>query len=74
MASKNLLSRDILVELVKAAGQELIDKAETMLSEDDYRTDMDIWIRFRNDEPPKIECSSTAISRNSYQVLANHFS
>ena len=38
--------RNMLVEMVKASGQEVIDRAEELVGSGDLLTDFDIWLRF----------------------------
>ena len=69
--------RNKLVELVKASGQEVIDRAEELVGEGELITDFDIWLRFPLGETsivtsiPTIEVSKSYVSRNSFNVLAN---
>ena len=49
--------RKQLVELVKASGQEVIDRAEDLVGEGDALSEFDIWIRFPSDSIPTIEVS-----------------
>lgn len=69
--------RKKLVELVKASGQEVIDRAEELVGDGDLITDFDIWLRFPIGETsivtsiPTIEVSKSYVSRNSFNVLAN---
>lgn len=68
--------RKKLVELVKASGQEVIDRAEELVGDGDLITDFDIWLRFPIGETsivtaiPTIEVSKSYASRNSINVLA----
>lgn len=67
--------RKKLVELVKASGQEVIDRAEELVGDGDLLTDFDIWLRFPLGETsiltsiPTIEVSKSYVSRNSFNVL-----
>ena len=69
--------RNKLVELVKASGQEVIERAEELVGDGDLITDFDIWLRFPIGETsivtaiPTIEVSKSYASRNSFNVLAN---
>lgn len=68
--------RKKLVELVKASGQEVIDRAEDLVGDGDALSDFDIWIRFPLVETsivnsiPTIEVTKSYLSKNSIQVLA----
>ena len=61
--------RKKLVELVKASGQEVIDRAEELVGDGDLITDFDIWLRFPIGETsiitsiPTIEVSKSYASR-----------
>lgn len=63
--------RKQLVELVKASGQEVIDRAEDLVGEGDALSDFDIWLRFPPDSIPTIEVSKSYCSKNAITVLAN---
>ena len=65
--------RKQLVELVKASGQEVIDRAEDLVGEGDALSGFDIWLRFPipPDSIPTIEVSKSYCSKNAITVLAN---
>lgn len=63
--------RKQLVELVKASGQEVIDRAEDLVGEGDALSEFDIWLRFPSDSIPTIEVSKSYCSKNAITVLAN---
>ena len=69
--------RKKLVEIVKASGQEVIDRAEELVGDGDLITDFDIWLRFPIGETSivtaisTIEVSKSYVSKNSFNVLAN---
>ena len=65
--------RKQLVELVKASGQEVIDRAEDLVGEGDTLSGFDIWLRFPIplDSIPTIEVSKSYCSKNAITVLAN---
>lgn len=63
--------RKQLVELVKASGQEVIDRAEDLVGEGDALLEFDIWLRFSSDSIPTIEVSKSYCSKNTITVLAN---
>lgn len=70
--SKNF--RNNLVEMVKAAGQEVIDRAEDLVGNGDLMTDFDIWLRFPLDGRmmtgcPTIEVTRSHVSKKSCDVL-----
>ena len=41
--------RELLVKMVKASGQELIDRAEDLVGNGDCISDFNIWVRFPTD-------------------------
>lgn len=62
--------RSKFVQLVKAAGQEVIDRAEDLIGEDfNFLEDFDIWLRFPDDEAPQIEVTRSHTVRRSFDVL-----
>ncbi len=63
-------SKETLVELVKATGQEVIDRAEDFVGNGDMIADFDIWIRFSENYAPTIEITRRHTSKNVYNVLA----
>lgn len=67
----NKLYRDELVARIKDAGQELIDRAEQMVSENtDLISSFSIYLRLdAEDHIPSIEWSTEVINKNSYNRL-----
>jgi hypothetical protein len=67
----NKLYRDELVARIKDAGQELIDRAEQMVSENtDLISSFSIYLRLdTEDHIPSIEWSIEVINKNSYNRL-----
>ena len=63
--------RKQLVELVKASGQEVIDRAEDLVGEGDALSGFDIWLRFPSDSISTIEVTKPYCSKNAITVLAN---
>jgi len=62
--------REHLIDLIKATGQEVIDRAEDLVGSGDMLTDIDIWLRFPQDGGcPTIEVTREHISRNSLSVM-----
>lgn len=66
--------RKKLVEIVKASGQEVIDRAEDLVGKGDLLSDFDIWLRFPIDGPmytscPTIEVTKSYCSKNAIDVL-----
>ncbi len=69
--NNNKLYRDELVARIKDAGQELIDRAEQMVSENtDLISGFSIYLRLdTEDRIPSIEWSIEVINKNSYNRL-----
>ena len=71
--------RKILVEMVKASGQEVIDRAEDLVGNGDTISDFDIWIRFSLnngfiDGCPTIEITTRShLFTNTFRVLYNTY-
>ena len=64
------MTREKLLNLVKAAGQEVIDRAEDLVGEDiNFLTDLDIWLRFPEKSIPEIEVTRSHSVRRAYDVL-----
>lgn len=56
--------RDALVQQIKDAGQELINRAETMVHpENNLITDFSIMIRFKQDEFPTIDYTTSVVNK-----------
>jgi hypothetical protein len=60
--------RELLIEMVKAAGQEVINRAEDIVGNGELMTDFDIWLRFPRGEIPTIDCTRSYISKQSFDV------
>jgi hypothetical protein len=67
----NKLYRDELVARIKDAGQELIDRAEQMVSENtDLISSFSIYLKIDIENSiPSIEWSTEVINKNSYNRL-----
>ena len=63
--------REKLIAMVKASGQELIDRAEDLVGQGTEITDFDIWLRFPQEpyEVPKIEVRREHIATRAVDVL-----
>ena len=56
--------RDALVQQIRDAGQELINRAETMVHpENDLITNFSIMIRFTQDEFPTIDYTTSVVNK-----------
>lgn len=64
-----MTDREKLIELVKASGQEVIDRAEDLVGDGDMITDFDIWLRFKDGDVPTIELTRDHACRNGINVL-----
>ena len=60
---------EILIEQVKALGQDIIDRAEDLVGSGDLITDFDIWLRFPKDGFPTIEITRSHASRRYLDIL-----
>lgn len=57
--------RKQLVEMVKAAGQDVIDRAEDLVGNGDLLCGFDIWLRFpQGGDLPTIEVTKSYIPKN----------
>ena len=58
-----------MVELVKAAGREVILRAEDLVGDTDGMWDMDIWLQFPEDDLPRIDVSRSLASKECFDVM-----
>lgn len=58
-----------LVRLVKASGQEVIDRASDLVGDGDLMTHFEIVLTFDWEAIPEIEVRKSYISKKSYDVL-----
>lgn len=63
------MDRENLIDLVRAAGQEIIDRAEDMVGTGDYISDLNLWVRFPPNEMPTVEVQREHLIGNSFDVL-----
>lgn len=62
--------RDQLVQQIRDAGQELIDRAETMVHPDlDLITDFDITLSFSQEHFPEITFSTSVVNKTAVDRL-----
>ena len=63
--------REKLIAMVKASGQELINRAEDLVGQGGHITDFNIWLRFPQGEfpTPTIEVTREHISTRAVNVL-----
>ena len=74
MADRGKKFREQLVELVKASGQEVIDRADDLVGNGDAIVDFEIALTFSIDgllvdECPKIELRKSYISRKAVDAM-----
>lgn len=70
--------RNMLVEMVKASGQEVIDRAEELVGSGDLLTDFDIWLRFPIDNGrlsgvPTIELTKSYLSKEGIDATTKYY-
>ena len=61
--------RQKLIALVKAAGQDVIDRAEDLVGNGDLICDFDIWLRFPQNGVPTIELNRSYLSKNGINII-----
>jgi hypothetical protein len=70
--------RSMLVDMVKASGQEVINRAEELVGEGDLISDFDIWLRFpingrQFEGCPTIEVTKSHVSKESFKVFDSYY-
>ena len=60
--------KEYLIDLVKASGQDVIDRAEDLVGQGELLTDITIWLRFPQDGFPTIEVTREYVCENSIEV------
>lgn len=70
--------RNMLVEMVKASGQEVIDRAEELVGSGDLLTDFDIWLRFPLDNGrvsgvPTIELTKSYLNKEGMNIIMKYY-
>ena len=61
--------RQKLIDMVKAAGQDVIDRAEDLVGNGDLICDFDIWLRFPQDGVPTIGLTRSYLSKNYINII-----
>ena len=61
--------REQLIELVKASGQEVIDRAEDLVGDGELMTEFTIQLLFPQDGVPTISTTREYVSKNAMEVL-----
>lgn len=64
-----LVRKEKLIEQVKMLGQEVIDRAEDIVGDNDFRCSLDVRLIFSHEGPPEIECTSTYMSKRYIDSL-----
>lgn len=61
--------REQLIKLVKASGQEVIDRAEDLVGDGELMTEFTIQLLFPQDEVPTISTTREYVSKKAMEVL-----
>lgn len=61
--------KEYLKELVRAAGMEIINRADDIVGNGDLISDLSLWVRFDQGEAPKIEISREHIIKESLNII-----
>lgn len=61
--------REQLIKLVKASGQEVIDRAEDLVGDGELMTEFTIQLLFPRDEAPTISTTREYVSKKAMEVL-----
>lgn len=61
--------KQFLVQMVKSAGQEVINRAEDIVGEQMGICDLSIWLRFPQDSMPTLEITREHICKESIKVI-----
>ena len=63
------MGKEKLIQLVKAGGCEIINRAEDIVGDVESLTDLDIWLRFDVESIPVIEVTKRHQSREMMRAL-----
>lgn len=64
--------RPYLTKLVKAMGQEVINRAEQIVGDGDLITDLSLWLRFPQDGYPTLEINREHASHEVMKIMTGH--
>ena len=64
-----LVRKEKLIEQVKLLGQEVIDRVEDIVGDNDFRYSLEVRLIFSHEEPPVIECTSNYMSKRYIDSL-----
>lgn len=60
--------KEYLKELVRAAGREIINRADDIVGNGDMISDLSLWVRFDQGEVPKIEISREHVIKEALNI------
>lgn len=63
------ITREQMVEVVKAAGREVERRAEDLVGDTESMYDMDIWLRFPENELPRIDVTRSIACKECFDVI-----
>ena len=64
----NSVSKDKLLAMIEATGQDLVDNAERITGVDNYTSSVTITIKLDLDKPPMINCKKTTANLKAYEA------
>jgi hypothetical protein len=64
-----LVRKEKLIEQVKLLGQEVIDRAEDIVGDNDFRYSLEVRLIFTHEGSPEIECTSNYMSKRYIDSL-----
>lgn len=64
----NSPSKDKLLAMIKATGQDLLDNAERITGIDNYTSSVTITVKLDLDNPPKLNCKKTTANLKAYEA------
>ena len=64
----NSPSKDKLLAMIKATGQDLLDNAERITGIDNYTNSVTITIKLDLNNPPMINCKKTTANLKAYEA------
>ena len=63
-------TREQRIEMVKALGQEVIDRAEDIVGEADGLNELDIWLNCPTDSLPSIDVTRSYASKECFKLFS----
>lgn len=61
--------KEKLIDLIKASGQEVINRADDIVGDGDILMEISIWLRFPIDGVPELEVTRQHAVRESFKVF-----